>query len=143
MNSLIKRVIAAALILSIVTAVGVYLAIPHPEVVEIIRNPYFYKGTDATRYSNTTVVVRNHGADGWVKVLAIYQVVNYWGDTGTTALYQVIYMLNAEKSKLQYFVDFTNIAQTNVEGDLLNFPQFSQARAEASATANLQEALSF
>ena len=112
------------MILSIVTTVGVYLFIPHPEVIEVTPNPCFYDEYGAL-HSNTTVVVKNNGASGWVKITAVYQLDigsdhDLWEKTCTMYI----------PAGMKGWVQFTSYIGGYVDNDYLWSHCFITARAE-------------
>ena len=124
-RSKIKWFIGGIVLIAIISAVYVYTVIPHPEVVEIIHDPISY-GTqnfysDAV-FRNITVIVKNTGASGWVKVTAVYQVDLDRMDEKS----QVIYMLAGATSEVQ----FTRLTGKYIDGSFVWLPSFSGARAE-------------
>ncbi len=122
-------VLTMIILVSIVSiiAVAIYVSLPHPDVVEVVPNHDFYSGDGHAQYTNVTVIVRNNGASGWVKVIAIYQVDFDRMDEKS----QVIYLPSGETRE----VIFTRITGKYIDGDYLRFPQMSTARAELAWTS--------
>ena len=122
MNSKIKFLLVGVILVSIIGTTAFYVILPHPEVVEIVRNPDFYSDDGYARFTNVTVIVKNNGASGWVKVIAVYQVDLDKMDEKS----QILYMTASESRE----VVFTRLTGKYIDGYFVRFPQISTARAE-------------